>query len=359
MKYVAFSCIAIVALSITVPAGAVTPSIKGLGYLPASKVSGDSAAEEISADGTTVVGYNYNNDQTGIFRWTDAGGMVEIVIEEHSMRDPFAISADGSAIFGTTSDCVGLPNVFRWTQNNGKEILWSGGYAWDVSYDGSILVGDYRMPDNTYQASRWTAGQGNVGLGFLGDYNNSSATGISADGSVIVGISGDLDGGELFRWTAGNGMVSLGTLPGAAGVWDPAISADSSVIAGESGGELFRWTADEGMVNLGNLPGSEDIWVRDMSADGSIIVGTSNWEGFVWDAANGIQTIDDYLIGHGVDIDGWSFRRVSGISADGMVLVGAGNNPTGWSEAWVATIPEPTSLALLALGGLAVIKRRK
>ncbi len=356
-------CVVIIALSFASPAEAVTPSFQGLGHLPANVIFGDSFAEEVSADGTTVVGYNHNNDQTGIFRWTAGTGMVEISQGARLSTNPIAISADGSAIFGTTSEGVGLPNVFRWTENSGKEILWAGEYVCDVSADGSVVVGDFHSGDS-YQANRWTDAQGLIPMGYLPGHTYSSATGISADGSVIVGYSGGSGSSELFRWTDGDGMVDLGTLAGATGIWDPAVSADGSVVAGESGGELFRWTEDTGMVGLGTLSGADNMWVRDMSADGSIIVGTCNMtnggsEGFVWDAAGGIQNAEDYLTAHGVDLDVWSLRRVSGISADGTVLVGIGQTPYAHSEAWMATIPEPTSLCMLALGGLAVLRRRK
>ncbi len=36
--------------------------------------------------------------------------------------------------------------------------------------------------------------------------------GLSADGSVVVGVSNSASGTEAFRWTAGGGMVGLGDL---------------------------------------------------------------------------------------------------------------------------------------------------
>src|ERR1022692_3539255 len=76
-----------------------------------------------------------------------------------------------------------------------------------------------------------------------GDNFNDNTTGVSGDGSVVVGISGfePYEGGDTyraFRWTAGSGMVSLGYLPG--GYNDSlTTSGDGSVIVGD----IFRWTA--------------------------------------------------------------------------------------------------------------------
>jgi probable HAF family extracellular repeat protein len=53
------------------------------------------------------------------------------------------------------------------------------------------------------------------GLGDLpGVVSLALATGVSADGSVVVGNSQSANGLEAFRWTQATGMVGLGDLPG-------------------------------------------------------------------------------------------------------------------------------------------------
>lgn len=44
---------------------------------------------------------------------------------------------------------------------------------------------------------------------------------------------------------------------------------------------------------------------------------------------------------------------------DGLTIVGWGYNPDGYDEAWIATIPEPTTLLLLGFGGLALRRKRR
>jgi uncharacterized membrane protein len=69
-----------------------------------------------------------------------------------------------------------------------------------------------------------------IPLGFLPGAENSGASDVSDDGTVVVGAS---DGG--FRWTAESGMVALEDLPsgrqprGANGV-----SVDGSVVVGDA-----------------------------------------------------------------------------------------------------------------------------
>ena len=53
----------------------------------------------------------------------------------------------------------------------------------------------------------------------------------------------------------------------------------------------------------------------------------------------------------GLDLEGWGSLIVTGVSDDGLTIVSRATNPEGFGEAWIATIPEP-STALLPMAGL-------
>jgi probable HAF family extracellular repeat protein len=162
-----------------------------------------------------------------------------------------------------------------------------------------------------------------VGLG------DGIAAGVSGDGTVVVGHSG--------------------------------FSSDSGVIY-----KAFRWTEASGMVGLGELPGGDfGNYAQGVSGDGSTVVGysatSSSNEAFLWTSAGGMQRLWDVLLAHGVDpaASGWtSLGPAWGISADGDTIVGSGQR-NGNTEAFVAVIPEPSSLVLLGFGGAFLLRPRR
>src|SRR5205814_5039076 len=106
-----------------------------------------------------------------------------------------------------------------------------------VSGDGKVAVG-YSRPDNNHDPSlavRWT-NNSPLPLGTFPGASNSTAFAINADGSVIVGQSG----GEAFWWTADGGMKPVKELIEKAGFDYPrwhfsratGVSSDGSVIVG-------------------------------------------------------------------------------------------------------------------------------
>jgi probable HAF family extracellular repeat protein len=209
-------------------------------------------------------------------------------------------------------------------------------------------------------------------LGTLGG-DEERATGVSADGSVVVGWADNAAGEwRAFRWTAARGMQDLGTL---GGDWSVAtgVSADGSVVVGWATtpqGEVVpfagrrrvgcrtsaRWAAmgaGSGRFRRwlrGGRPGSErrravaclsldgggwDAGPRHagrrleqglgVSADGSVVVGwaenaAGQWRAFRWTAAGGMQDLG--TLGGG---GSWA----SGVSADGSVVVGWAATPQG------------------------------
>jgi len=311
----------------------------------------------VSADGSVVVGWYRWGDWINAFRWTQSSGAIALgFLDDSDRSQAYDVSVDGSFVVGR-SGLTEEHQAFRWTQSDGMVGLGylpdggPGSSASGVSADGSIVVGDCMLGFEGNEAFRWTQSDGMVGLGYLsdGDYM-SYAFDVSADGSTVVGSSGGIDVFQAFRWTQSDGMVGLGYLhDGDYRSVANGVSADGSVVVGYSTSsssryaEAFRWTESDKMVGLGFLADSNESVALDVSGDGSTVVGYSgsgyNTEAFIWDKINGIRNLKDLLtdIGH-LDLNGWNLDRATAISSDGNTIVGSGTSPNGIPQGWIAKL---------------------
>jgi len=352
-----------------------------------------SGALGISSDGSIVVGFGTSALGQEAFRWTAGSGMAGLGELFGGGFDGTArnISADGTVIVGQepSADAIGSPEGFQWTSPGpmvGLGDLGGGAYfsqGWDASADGSVIVGVSQSGPPRFEAFIWESGV-MVGLGDLpggnipgfGDFF-SRARSVSDNGLVVVGEAASVastGSWEAFGWTLAGGMVGLGDLPGGAfSSFAEEVSGDGTVVVGHStstdGEEAFRWTT-AGMVGIGDLPGGIfDSSALSVSEDGSVIVGhgttDDGQEAFVWDATNNMRNIQDILVaaGLGAELTDWTLTTAQAVSADGLTIAGVGINPAGDTEAWVATIPEPSTSILAALGllslGMTCRRRRR
>jgi hypothetical protein len=148
---------------------------------------------------------------SGGFFWKKEDGMRFFqTYEEHFESQnfkfiPYGISSDGRAVVGS---CVG---ACRWTRHDGFKNL-GPGTAWDVSDDGSVIVGSYPYYEQSSPYSRafiWTEKKGYYDLKEylemldlnLDGWTLGSANAISNDGKVITG-SGRNPDGNIEGWIA-------------------------------------------------------------------------------------------------------------------------------------------------------------
>ncbi len=351
----------------------------GLGDLPGGDFQ--SFARAISADGTTVVGSSRSASRSEAFIWNATQGMRRLGDLPGGDVDIIAvdISGDGSTVVGVTESSSEFEAV-RWDEVHGMQRLGflpggdGTGSALAASADGSIIVGNsFALVNGSQSSWRTTAFVWDASNGmrdFQPDpYDGTSlypvsANDVSADGSVIVG-SGDIEiAAEAFIWDAEQGLRGLGDLPGGDDYsMATGVSADGATVVGESasasGYEAFIWDAQNGLRGLGDRPGGDfRSRAAAVSEDGSIVVGfsaaASGFEAFIWDEDHGMRDLEIVLSALGVDLDGWTLQSAEDISADGRTIIGMGINPDGFTEAWIAVIPEPGTGLLLGLG-LAVI----
>jgi probable HAF family extracellular repeat protein len=353
---ISFALFAFVFVSFADVSLATMASFRGLGDLPGGSFY--SYAHDVSADGSVVVGYGISASGLEAVRWENGiiTSMGDLPGGDSESR-AYSVSTDGSVIVGYGTSTSGDEAVY-WKNDTVTRL--GATAALDVSADGSVIVGYSYSSVLGFEAIRWVNGNMTV-LGHLLGQTDSAATSISADGLVVVGHSeSSVDDCEAFRWENGV-MTGLGDLPGGTN-WSRAVgvSANGLVVVGQSnssmGYEAFRWESGI-MKSLGGGPYSGAL---DASADGSLIVGVSDGA-FIWDVEGGMQDLQEVLINdYGLerDLAGWTLYEASAISDDGFTIVGNGINPDGYIEGWMATIPEPATFLMLALGVFVLQRKR-
>ncbi len=347
-------------------------------FLPLGELAGESrfsSATGVSsfdaAGGQTanlvVVGNSQGPLGREAFRWTMTGGMVGLgdLGGSFFFSNGAAVNADGGFVVGSASSDSGVL-AYRWRAGTGMESLGDlpGGptrsEAAAISADGQVVVGSSRSAGGPLgdEAFLWTPTLGMVGLGRLFADGASDASDVNADGSIIVGTSGqDSQLGTAFRWTPTGGMEALAQFPGEfLGSSALGISADGSTIVGWAiSGEdqlAARWT-DSGLESLGAPPPFENsnLFAQAASEDGSVIVGYgqdgSMLRPFYWTQDGGMRRLAEvFTDDFGLDLTGWTLTLALDVTVHGdsgrTAIVGAGVNPSGQTEAFLAVLdPDP------------------
>lgn len=202
--------------------------------------------------------------------------------------------------------------------------------ATGISGDGTKVVGGSKNSSGNITAFLYTNGAF-TSLGTLGGLT-STANGISGDGTTIVGNS--LTSGSdthAFKYVD-SVMTDLGVISGTYSIAS-AVSADGSVITGRSDinsgvdQHAFRYTTAGGMVDIGTLGTGTYSTALGISGDGSTIVGKSNIT-----SGSGVYHAFKHTTADGmVDLGtmGGTDSRALSASYDGAIIVGESDLASG------------------------------
>jgi probable HAF family extracellular repeat protein len=270
----------------------------------------------------------------------------------------YDISADGSVIVGEAEIAGGVYHAASWVDGSttATDLGTLGGaysFARAVSADSSVIVGQAQNAASTdYRAVSWVDGSTTAtDLGTLGG-TNSSAFDVSADGSVIVGTARNADGNDhAVSWVDGSTTATdLGTL-GGTNSYARGVSADGSVIVGHAQNAATHTRAVSWVdgsttgTDLGTLGGTRSN-ANAVSADGSVIVGNAqNADG----DSHAVSWVDGSTTATDLGTLGGDNSSASDVSADGSVIVGYATNADGAEHAvsWVDGSTTATDLGTL------------
>src|SRR2546426_2078544 len=175
-------------------------------------------ANGVSDDGKVIVGLAYDQSfNQHAYRW-QGGSVTDLGNLGVQSAQATATNSDGTVVVGTsnTTRCgSACPDAFRWTSSGGmKDIgnLQKGAmFTNDVSADGNVVVGSgVAGGGGLTHAWRWTAKNGLEDLNnVLSDLRVSTngyvllfATGVSADGTTIVGTAQNSSTNVIYPYLA-------------------------------------------------------------------------------------------------------------------------------------------------------------
>ena len=362
--------------------GAALVVLASLGIAEAAPPAGKPVFIHVEGLAPTSVGQNgfvVAGDFTegGAFQWRPTSGVTLVG------GGQAYISRDGSAMVGSIFDSNNRNQAAKWEGGRSWRVLGplvpgalpcdsSSSFAMGTSGDGRVVVGggyygtDPAHPCDFYTAYRWEESTGYVLMPTLtGDYTRAHA--VSADGRVVVGI----DAAGVWRgvkWVDGKHEIIQGPLGPVVSAW--AVNRDGTVIVG-SGCTVdlpnqpptgWSWTAAGGVKChtaepprwvpwiIGNSH-NYNTYVRAVSDDGRVMGGDIEFdtaqgdeESVIWFDGEPVY-LRDYLRANGYP-DAFAGHentgKITGVSADGRVLVGHNGGFFGAINRWgfIVILPE-------------------
>ena len=365
------------------------------------------SASGISRDGTVVVGMDTATSEPG--RWTVVGGVQRLsaALPGSVYGTALAPSADGGVIVGSLHETNGgWWQAFRWTETGGLELLATPPYGLGVTayYSANDVTGSGNTSVGSYGASSIINGFSRLTFRALPSaYGDPNAWWATPPDQAVFGTS------LMYANAIADDGVTIG-----GGSWNtpsPYYSYASPAIANGITNEITNLPtfagSDEGLVNdltpdasfaVGHATGHDTqtnqsysrpvLWdlatltlvdlqlgvLRPLggeafavSTDGSVVVGTvfadllSRSMAFVWSSGQ-FHILENILSPE--TLAGWQLESAFGISGNGRTIVGSGKDPHGTTTSWLLTldddffgpaVPEPSSLALLLMGGVGLV----
>lgn len=339
--------------------------------------------EDVSSDGSAIVAADFNQ----AYLWTSANPTWTPIPGTNGVYSSYDVANGGAFVCATLPDPANsnFDTAARWEASTGTWTFLPGlvtasgtsySSAYDISANGSVVVGLGWITPQRAHAFRWDASTGQTtDLGAIASISSSRPNAVSADGSVAVGWDEDDVTGT---WRAARWVGTNESLLGSLDPNDPingwsecyAVSSNGQFIAGESGTGLstpsfwpeqhgFRWDAANGLIDIGTTPvdpfgwGTHSTIPTAISDDGRTIVGFAGVAAFgpgairpsfIWREGSGLSELQPWVVAMGASAAAsWTFEYTAGMSADGRVIVGHGYDTSFQRQVWRIELPPSAS----------------
>lgn len=323
-------------------------TVTGLGKLGETRSYARSINNHGQIVGCTVYSGS-NNGYATLFDSTGNGNNINLGTLGGPSSEARSINNSGQ-IVGTASYLNGCPNLATLfdSTGSGNNIALDGLIAYSINDNGQMVGEDYHGHAFIFDPT----GNGNdVNLG------NGVAYSINKNGQIVGTNSG---GATLFDSTGKSNNINLGTL-GKPGSEAFSINNNGQIVGysydiyGNTRAALFDSTGNGNNINLGKG------WAKSINNKSQIV-------GYAQDLSNPYATLFDST-GNGNNINlntlidplsGWDLRYATCINDNGWIVgYGVNSQSTGFDAFLLTPVPEPASLSLLVLGGLALMRKRK
>lgn len=306
-------------------------------------------------------------------------------------------------VVGYASNANGQNRPFLWTLDDGISELplpagATNGQAFAIN-DNGWIVGWTIVPFGERQATIWRPGQAPLVLDNLLGLTTSSAAELNNSGQVVGHAYSTVGERHAFLWSESDGVRDLGTLGGtdtlANDINDAGVVVGSSELVDGNTIHAFVWTEGDGISDLYPDWPLRDYVGIGINSSGDIVGSGKQADGKItpvlWPSDGSAPIFAAAEYGWAEDINNrgmivGKYRETSysdpnrpfvwdgGDSLVMLPLVDAGGqtiaeaiNDAGWIVGWgsdngyevpLVWTPEPATLTLLALGGLALIRRK-
>ena len=232
----------------------------------------------ISDDGSSQLGWGevcnqYTCGSIYARLWSGTPQSAQILRQWYNITYAGGISGDGRTQVGTSYDNNSHYRAVAWFGSLEGTVLHAAPYAWTfanaTSYDGSIQVGQGRLPDGLtpYRALVWHSTPESVQELLPSGFSDSDALAISRDGRFVVGFAWNIIGGgdypEAVVWdlTTGASLNLHDFLPAqftsSTGLrWSQAVGVDD---AGNVLGNAYDFSTDRSMPLVWRRSGAPSV----------------------------------------------------------------------------------------------------
>jgi hypothetical protein len=206
--------------------------------------------------------------------------------------------------------------------------------GWGMSADGSVVVGMQYYPNGSYKAFKWTSAGGYYMIGDLASGGNRP-NGVSNDGSVVFGWA-DLPAASRSPVIWADGQL-IEVAPDEYGEANAASSAGEYVV-GYAGDNGFIWNQQTGVEFYSNTLNPVILSPLAVLDDGTAFGFTAEGfppfpdmrRAFAKLPGEDMITFNDYAQARGMtEASDWLFYSINSVTPDGMMFIGAGVNPDG------------------------------